>query len=325
MNHTHHLYPMDCIEGAKKHLQDNSVDLIITDPPYGIKGDKIHVHYNRKEKNVIDGYVEVPLEQYAEFSHKWINEAVRVLRPGGSLYIVSGYSNLTDILITLRDTELVAVNHLIWKYNFGVYTSKKFISSHYHILYYTKPGGLVTFNNHSRFGSDEKDEQGGSLNYRDREDVWLINREYKHGEIKNKNELPMELIIKMMQYSSNEGDLVADFFLGGFSTAKVALGMNRSMVGFEINSKAFNHHIQEFSLIKQGYLLDSLRKGNGTLPKNLRKRWTENEKKRLQKRFNVLYQQFRNKRQSIRILEQEFERGYFAILRQLEKTVRPKK
>ncbi len=47
-------YNIDCIEGAKKYLKDNSIDLIITDPPYGIEGDKLHSHYNRDESKVID-------------------------------------------------------------------------------------------------------------------------------------------------------------------------------------------------------------------------------------------------------------------------------
>ena len=58
------LYNKDCISGCKKHIEDNSVDLIITDPPYGINGDTLHKHYNRDEKNVLDGYVEIPLEEY---------------------------------------------------------------------------------------------------------------------------------------------------------------------------------------------------------------------------------------------------------------------
>ena len=53
--------------------------------------------------------------------------------------------------------------------------------------------------------------------------------------IRNKNELPTKLIIKIMQYSSNEGDLVCDFFLGGFNTAKVAIGLKRKVIGFDIN------------------------------------------------------------------------------------------
>ena len=48
-------FNQDCIEGAREHLEDNSVDLIITDPPYGIQGDKLDKHYNRNESFVIDG------------------------------------------------------------------------------------------------------------------------------------------------------------------------------------------------------------------------------------------------------------------------------
>ena len=47
----------DCVEGARRHLPDGSVDLIVTDPPYGIGGDRLHKHYNRSEEFVVDGYV----------------------------------------------------------------------------------------------------------------------------------------------------------------------------------------------------------------------------------------------------------------------------
>jgi len=97
-------YNIDCIEGAKQHLADNSVDLIITDPPYGIAGESLHKHYNRNETTVLDGYIDVPMHEYAEFSEQWIAEAARVLKPGGSMYIVSGYTNLIHILNALHKT-----------------------------------------------------------------------------------------------------------------------------------------------------------------------------------------------------------------------------
>lgn len=99
-------YNEDCIEGAKKYIQSNSIDLIVSDPPYGINGDKPDKHYNRNESNVLDGYVEVSEKEYPEFSQKWIAEAARVLRPGGSIYIVSGYSQLRHILNALSNTLL---------------------------------------------------------------------------------------------------------------------------------------------------------------------------------------------------------------------------
>jgi len=248
MGKCHSFYNEDCIAGAKKHLLDNSIDLIITDPPYGIKGDTLDKHYNRDESNVIDGYVEIPLNEYPQFSLDWIKEAERVLRPGGSMYIVSGYSNLIHILNALFETKLKEVNHIIWKYNFGVYTQKKYVSSHYHILYYVKPKGKVTFNTNAFYTKDDRKENGGSKQYNDLEDVWIINREYKPGKIKNKNELPAALLKKMILYSSNPDDIICDFFLGGFSTVKVAIELGRKACGFEINTNAFNHNIQYFNI-----------------------------------------------------------------------------
>ncbi len=258
-------FNMDCIQGAKQHIPDHAIDLIITDPPYGIAGDKLDRHYNRKEEFVIDGYVEIPREQYAAFSRAWIQQAARILRPGGSIYIVSGYTNLPDILNALRETNLQEVNHIIWKYNFGVYTRRKYVSSHYHILYYVKPGGKVTFNTFCRFAPDERDNRGRSLNYRDREDVWIINREYKPGQRKNKNELPVELLKKIMLYSSNEGDLICDLFLGSFSTAKAAIGLGRYACGFEVNAQAFEYQRRETEQVKPGSLLPSTRVRQPTL------------------------------------------------------------
>lgn len=318
MNQTYPLYQGDCITGAQKHIADNSVDLIITDPPYGISGDTLHKHYHRKEGHVIDGYVEVKKSEYYQFSLDWIKEAERVLRPGGCLYLVSGYSNLADILNALRQTGLKEINHIIWKYNFGVYTSKKYVSSHYHILYYSKPGGKITFNTHARFGPEEKEINGKSKNYADREDVWMINREYKPGKVKNKNELPQELLIKIMQYSSNENDLVADFFLGGFSTAKVAIGLNRRIIGFELNANSFNHHFPEIQKLKPGYLLQSVKKGSGIKPKNQGKHWTDKEIDRLNQQYHKIFSEVKNKKQTIELLQQEFGRGYFSILNKIE-------
>jgi site-specific DNA-methyltransferase (adenine-specific) len=257
-------YNEDCIEGVKKHIQSNSIDLIISDPPYGINGDKLDRHYNRNENNVLDGYVEVPEKEYPEFSQKWIVESERVLRPGGSIYIVSGYSQLRHILNALAKTSLQERNHIIWKYNFGVWTTKKYISSHYHILYYVKPKGKVTFLKNAFFADSEKSGNGGSLNYSHREDVWIINREYKRGQIKNKNELPKSLLTKMILYSSNENDLVCDFFLGSFSTAKVAIDLGRRACGFEVNKNAFDYQIKEIEKIKRSELLSRLRQ----LPEN---------------------------------------------------------
>jgi len=313
-------YNTDCIDGAQKYLGDDSVDLIITDPPYGIEGDKLDKHYNRNESFVIDGYVEIPKKEYASFSEKWILQAERILKPGGSIYIVSGYTNLNDILNALKKTSLEEVNHIIWKYNFGVYTKTKYISSHYHILFYKKKGEKHTFNTFSRYSDSEKADNGGSRNYLDREDVWIINREFKPGKIKNKNELPQKLLEKMIQYSSNEGDLVCDFFLGSFSTAKVAKGLNRYATGFEISKNSFNYQIKEFEKLKTGYLQSQIRKPPKNLLVNSGKSLTADEKKKISAEFKKIKARVLSKKQAIEDISKKYGRGYWSVLKIIDGT-----
>ena len=312
-------YNEDCIEGAKKYLKSNSIDLIISDPPYGINGDKLDKHYNRDETNVLDGYVEVSGKDYPDFSTRWIKEAERVLRPGGSLYIVSGYSQLRHILNALADTKLEEKNHIIWKYNFGVYTSKKYISSHYHILYYTKKGGKTTFNTNAFFADSEKSESGGSLNYQDREDVWIINREYKPGQVKNKNELPKSLLTKMILYSSKPNNMVCDFFLGSFSTAKTAIGLGRNACGFEINKNAFDYQIKEMEKIKSGELLTELRQVPENKLINRGKPLQEEELQKILSEFSNLSKKGYSKKDAISLLSDKYGRGYWSLTNILSK------
>ncbi len=313
-------YNGDCISGAARYIPDGSVDLIITDPPYGIGGDTLHKHYNRNEKFVVDGYVEIPEEEYGNFSLQWIREAERILKPGGSIYIVSGYTNLYHILAALRITGLKEVNHIIWKYSFGVFTRRKYVSSHYHILFYEKPGGSRTFNIESRFGLNEKNSEGRSLNNTDREDVWQINREYKPGVVKNKNELPSELLLKLIQYSSNEGDLVCDLFLGGFSTAIAAIGLNRRATGFEISPAMFDARIPMIEGMEPGSLLPQLREPAIEPRKNQRKAWTDEDIQYLVREFEKRRASGETKKEIIAALGDALGRGRWAIIKALKKS-----
>ena len=246
----------DCIAGAQARLPDGCVDLFLTDPPYGIEGDTLDKHYHRKEANVVPGYVDVPAADYARFSLDWLSEAVRVTRPNGTIYVISGWTRLGSVLNAIEEINARAggkgavetVNHLVWQYNFGVFTKRKFVSSHYHILCLRKlkrrgQKGEVVFN----YGSKERlavlPAKPGlpqtKLLYADMQDVWAIKRQYRPGEPKNRNRLPDALVDKLLAYSSNPGDLVCDFFLGGFTTAERCRVMGRRCCGFEVNPNAF--------------------------------------------------------------------------------------
>lgn len=244
----HQVHNEDCVSGLGK-LKTDSIDLIFTDPPYGIDGDQLDAHYHRDESHVVPGYVDVPLDQYAQFSRDWITECARVLRPGGSIYIVSGYTNLHHVLNALHLTDLEEINHIIAQYSFGVSTKKKWVSSHYHVLFWAKPEKAQqkrTFNTNV-FYTDQKDS------YHDRLTVQDMPRDYKPGQIKNKNQLSEDFIKKFVLYSSNRGDTVLDPFCGGFTTARTALRFGRNFVGFELNKHAYNAFLPTLDTVQPEY------------------------------------------------------------------------
>lgn len=238
----------DCIEFTSKRFLPESVDLVICDPPFGISEKGFDKHYNRKPEHVIDGYIEAPRD-YAYFTDKWLEQAASILKINGSMYVVSGWTNLVDVLNAAKKHKLHLVNLISWKYSFGVYTKRKYVSSHYEILFLVKDKKKYKFNTNCRFQGNEKNEKGGKKLYKDLEDVWLINKEYRPGIKKNVNKLPDELVKKMIQYSSNEGDLVCDFFLGNFTTAIMAKKLGRIPCGFELNPQSYELGINNLSKI----------------------------------------------------------------------------
>ena len=155
-------------------LPGGSVDLIVTDPPFAIDFTAQRLNYNRTGSSVIEGYREIPSGEYREFTHRWIDQAARVLSPSGSMYVFSGWNRLRDILEGIDAAGLVTVNHLIWKYQFGVFTKNKYVTSHYHILFVVKDKKRYTFNKLDHYP----------------EDVWMINREVLEGKEKDPYKTP---------------------------------------------------------------------------------------------------------------------------------------
>ena len=227
------IYNLNCVEGMKL-IPKNKIDLVITDPPFAINFKAKKANYNRTQSRVIEGYHEILPEDYYDFTYEWMSEVFRILKDSGSMYIFSGWNNLKDILIAIDNVGLTVVNHIIWKYQFGVVTKKKFVTSHYHCLYVCKDDKQRKFFPFSRFKKEDKTDDGRSLHYRDKEDVWNIKREYWSGDEKTPTKLPLELIKKLLEYSSEKKDIVFDPFLGSGQTAVVSKLFNRRFLGFEI-------------------------------------------------------------------------------------------
>jgi len=225
----------DCVDFMRK-LPDESVDVVIADPPFGLGFTGKESIYNRDERFVRRGYREVEGD-YTEFSEKWIKELPMIMKEGGSAWIFSGWTRLDDILRAIKESGLSLINHIIWKYQFGVFTSRKFVTSHYHILFLAK-GPKYYFNKIVHYPLD----------------VWEIKRTYRIGEVKNSTKLPEELVAKCIEFSSRPGDLIFDPFMGNGTTAVAAKGTWRHYLGSEVNKKMKNVMDSNVKSIKPGQL-----------------------------------------------------------------------
>ena len=217
-----------------KSVPKNKIDLVITDPPFAINFRAKKANYNRKQSHVLEGYNEISSEDYYDFTLEWMSQVHRILKESGSMYLFSGWNNLKEVLMAIDDVGFHVVNHIIWKYQFGVVTKNKYVTSHYHCLYVCKNDKKRKFFPFKRFSKDAKSEDGHSLHYKDKEDVWEIKREYWTGDKKTPTKLPAEIIEKILFYSSKKNDVVLDPFLGSGQVAMVSKMHGRQFCGFEI-------------------------------------------------------------------------------------------
>ena len=300
-------------------LESETIQCIVCDPPFGLGEDEFdQKHYARDASQVLGGYVTAPkgAAEYEAWARTWIHEIPRVLKPDGTLYIVCAWNHVTDIELAIRSAPkpgLQVLNHIIWKFNFGVWTQKKFVTSHYHILRCGVGTRTPFFEPRAFFSEKDQTASGGSAQYVDMEDVWVIPKEFAPGTRKNANKLPDALVRKMLLYSSRPGDLVADFFLGNFTTAYVARQEGRRFVGAELNPEAFQEHAEAVRAIQPNPTAAK----DSTRPANAGRRITDEERSQIKKRFAELTG---TKKSKLEILEAEFGRGRFSLARILEST-----
>jgi len=229
-------------------MQDNSVDLIYCDILYGT-GRKFKDYQDLKPKR---GVIE---EHYIPR----IKEMHRILKDTGSIYLqmdtrinhwircilddIFGYENFR--------------NEIIWNYNRWCGKSdNKFQNMHDHILFYSKGKNKITiekeniknpklYQNRKGVDGDVIRNDDGSVKYfpqyeRLIDDVWnidILNPRAKE-RVGYDTQKPKALIVRIIKASSNEGDLVADFYGGSFTTAEVCKDLNRNFIGCDISEKA---------------------------------------------------------------------------------------
>jgi len=193
----------DCLK-VMKDIPDNSVDLVLTDPPYGIEY-KRHIPYPRYEKIDNDNNLDwLPLV---------IKEMYRVLYERGNMYMFCNWQNV-DIFKTEISKHFTIRNMLIWnKGGGGMGDLKTTYGSVYEICFFAN-------------------KKPSKLNGRRDNDVINLSRS---GNKFHPTEKPISLIGYLIRKSSNESDLILDPFLGSGTTAVAAKQLKRNFIGIEIS------------------------------------------------------------------------------------------
>lgn len=225
----HNVMTGDCCEILAA-MPRESVDLIVTDPPYNIG---IDYGSGKKADRRID---------YDVWCQRWIGLCYRVLRAGGSIWIVSGQEHGADIDIALRNAEFSIRNRITWHETFGVYCHNKFGRCSRPIFYAVKGDGFV-FNKEAvtvpsarqTKYNDKRANPGGKI----MGDVWEVPRvcgTFKERVEGVPTQLPEELASRMIGVSSNFGQCVLDPFAGSGTIPAVAASLGRVAVGIELNA-----------------------------------------------------------------------------------------
>lgn len=225
----------DCLTYMRS-LPSGIVDLVITDPPFNI-GKK----YDSYKDNL-------KFEEYLNWCYQWLDEAIRILKPDGSLYLFNYPENNAYLKVYL-DKKLKFRRWLTWHYNTNTGHSKiNYTRTQHSILFYAK-SEKYTFNKTAvvqpyKNPTDKRIKKllssgkKGTGPY----DVFMFNivKNVSRQKTEHVAQLPVELVEIFVKASSSPEQLVFDPFMGSGTTAVAAKKNNRHYLGCEVSEKYYN-------------------------------------------------------------------------------------
>lgn len=215
------IYNLDCMEGFKQ-IEDESIDLLVTDPPYPTtkRGGTGNSGGMCKKKEFSCGKV---------FTHndikpkEYIPEFYRILKDGSHCYIMTNHVNLYEILTVAKENGFHFIKSLIWNKGNKI-MGQAYMSQFEYILFFRK-------------GKFKKINKCGTADILD-----VPNKKIK-GEDGKKNlhdtEKPIELMKILIENSSQEGEIVLDPFIGIGATSIASKELNRQYIGIELDEQYY--------------------------------------------------------------------------------------
>ena len=202
------LWHGDCLE-LMKNIPDGSVDLVLTDPPYGMA---FKSNY-RKEK-----YNEIQNDKSLEWLERYISECYRVLKNNSAIYCFCSWHNV-DVFKQAIGKKFKVKNILIWeKNNTSMGDLKGSYAPKYEMIIFAHKGRKLL--NGFRYADIIKASRTGNKNH--------------------PTQKPVDLLETFIKNSSDESSVVFDGFMGSGSTGVACVNTNRHFIGIELDEGYFN-------------------------------------------------------------------------------------
>lgn len=228
-------------------LESESIDLIYCDLLYGTGKNFIHFQDLKPSKQIID-----------DFYYSRIKEMFRLLKNTGTIYLQMDYKIVHWVRCLLDNVFGYDNfrNEIIWSYNSAPRKKNCFGHRHDNILRYSKTDNFTFNENEVREPYSLTAPRGYEKEFyynplgKVTGDVWQINILGQNDKTERNGyptQKPKKLIERIIKSSSNEGDLVADFFLGSGTTAVVCQELKRRFIGCDISEKAIRITTQRLS------------------------------------------------------------------------------
>jgi len=223
------IYNMDCLEGMKQ-LPDESIDLVVTDPPYkivqgGCSNKAVTINACGGILNKHDGDNIELVKKGKIFNHneiqfnEWLPEIYRVLKDNSHCYIMINGRNLAELQMEAEKVGFEFHNIIGW--DKGNATPNKWYMQRLEFILFLRKGKAKNINN---MGTT----------------TLLQVPNLKKGTKQHPTEKPIDLMKILIENSSSENEIVLDPFIGVGSTALACKESNRQYIGFELDTNYYN-------------------------------------------------------------------------------------
>lgn len=240
------LHHTDCMKLLST-IESDSIDLILTDPPYfiGFDGGK---GWDSQWKTLPD---------YLDWCHQWTQECVRVLKPNRMMVVFGTLKTDTFIHYKLKTNtidDLHSQNELIWSYNWGGRGKSNFARKHEYAWCWSK-GEKFLFNS-----DDVRVERKQKINIRTGKEyekgtiptcIWEKNNHTTSKEYVNwhPTQKPLLILERIIRAYTNPGDTVVDIFSGSGSTMIACQNTERKFIGSEIDEDYYTRSLERSRLL----------------------------------------------------------------------------